>query len=698
MKTATAPRDVTTNAGESAAFTIHDNNKIFHILINGLYEDKVGSVTREIWSNALDAHVEAGCPERPFEVTMPNLFVPTFKVRDFGVSLTHDDVMHLYTSLGKSTKEGSNEVIGKFGIGSKSPFAYTDTFNITTILDGVKTFYSAIIGEDGTPIIHVMGNEDTDDETGVEVSFPVHQDDIRKFRRAAYRVALGFEVPPVLDNADDEFKGWSTMNPLVEGTGWKLLGDIPEGFNRGSYAKMGPVLYPISASALSDNIDYEDRRFLEHQFIFEFPMGALEIAASREALSYGRYEPTTDSLVAAIKVAREELAQTFLDKYTAAPTLWEATAEFARDANGNTMPNTVRNDVAKRARWHGEKVSTAVTFDLTGIETCWVEGRKLQNKIVRFNADWRSRSRVSDINPTYSVLIVIEDLSEPLKRVGERIKLYAEGEYNKVLWIKFYGGRNQSPLLSTFLTRMEGAEVVLASDLDVPERPVRERGDYVPVQAREFNGYGFDRKVTLSPEEYEAGGFYIKMERGEVCEYMDHSSTRSALTAMGLLESGTRIIGVPKTLWKRFGGDQWTDFGVYARGVLAEQKPHMNGSLALWATQQQVGRDDTLSYLKKHIDVTGLSENSAAGDALTFVAEVDAYDTTNVRHVVSLSRGVGQSIEMPESADDDDFAVHKELLDVTYPLLGTLHDNWAFNREENSVDKLNQYVKMCDTI
>jgi len=699
MKTATALRDVTTNAGESAAFTIADSNKIFHLLISGLYEDKIGSVTREIWCNALDAHVEAGCADRPFEVTMPNLFVPTFKVRDFGISLSHDDVMHLYTALGKSTKEDSNDVVGKFGIGSKSPFAYTDTFNIVTVTDGVRTFYSAIIGTDGTPGIHVMGREDTTDETGVEVSFPVHQDDIRKFRKAAYRVALGFDVAPILGNADDDFSGWSEINPLVEGTDWKLLGEIPEGFNRGSYAKMGPVLYPISASALSDAIDHDDRRFLEHQFIFEFPMGTLEIAASRESLSYGRYEPTTDSIVAAIKVARRELAQTFIDKYAAAPTLWEATAQFARDIHSGHMPSVIRNSVEKQARWHGEPVSASLRFDLTGLDTCWVESKKLRNKIVRFNSNWQSRSRISDISPAADVLIVIEDLSVSLNRIGERIKLYAEGQYSKVLWIKFHSGHTTSPLMTSFLTRVEGAEVVLAHDLDVPERPVRDRGEYVPVQAREYTGYSFDRKITMSQEDYDAGGFYIKMERGEICDtQISHSSTRSTLVRMGLIPEGTRIIGVPKTLWKRFTGDQWTDFGVYARSVVEDQKPKMNGSLAVWATQQQAGRDEAMSYLAKHIDVAGLTKNSAAGDAITFLANVAAHDTSEVRNLVALADNVGASIQMPEVADDNDYSVHRELLSLTYPLLDTLHDNWSFNKQDNSVDKLNEYVKMCDAI
>ena len=126
MKTSIAPRQVDTNAGETQEFTIKANGKAFRALISTLYENKIQSIVREIWSNALDAHVEAGCADVPFSVTFPTMLNPVFIVRDYGVSLEHDQVMRLYTTVFESTKEDTNDATGKFGLGSKSPFAYTD--------------------------------------------------------------------------------------------------------------------------------------------------------------------------------------------------------------------------------------------------------------------------------------------------------------------------------------------------------------------------------------------------------------------------------------------------------------------------------------------------------------------------------------------------------------------------------------------
>ena len=67
-------REVEFNAGESQEFTISDNVKIFHMLISGLYENKIQSIMREVWSNAYDSHIEAGIADLALgEVTYPGV-------------------------------------------------------------------------------------------------------------------------------------------------------------------------------------------------------------------------------------------------------------------------------------------------------------------------------------------------------------------------------------------------------------------------------------------------------------------------------------------------------------------------------------------------------------------------------------------------------------------------------------------------
>lgn len=292
MKTNVIPREVETNTKNSKNFTIKANGKAFKTLISTMYANKIQSVTREIWSNALDSHIAAGKEDVPFEVSFPSVFEPTFRVRDFGVGLSHDEVLNLYTTMFESTKEDNDFQTGKFGIGSKSPFAYTDTFSVISVKNGHKNYYTAILDEEGIPAIHHMHHEIVDEPNGVEVSFPVRKEDASSFQSAAKRISLGFDVKPLVPNLSDFDwpKEWSEILP------------------NGIYAKMGSVIYPVDESIIIDAMgkkEFEEykvpdefiRNMTHTLTVFQIPMGMLEMSASRENLSYGRNEPTIPTLV-----------------------------------------------------------------------------------------------------------------------------------------------------------------------------------------------------------------------------------------------------------------------------------------------------------------------------------------------------------------------------------------------------------------
>lgn len=301
-----AKNDVSINGGEQNAFTIKANSKAFHTLISGLYADKIQSITREIWSNALDSHIAAGCPNIPFEVTFPSSFEPTFRVRDYGVGLAHKDVMGLYTTVFESTKENTNSQVGSFGLGSKSPFAYTDTFSVISVKNGEKNYYTALLNEDRIPTITHLHSEIVDEPNGVEVSFPVHKGDVHAFREAANKVSLGFNIKPIVNN-DPNFK-WPS--------------DYSDHFYNGVYVKMGCVIYPVDIKVLKEAITSGnfDADGLEPEFIeqarsqtlnvFEVAIGSIEVSVSREALSYGRNEPTVPTLIKEFARYRKNIAKT----------------------------------------------------------------------------------------------------------------------------------------------------------------------------------------------------------------------------------------------------------------------------------------------------------------------------------------------------------------------------------------------------
>lgn len=259
--------------GETVGFTISANGKAFRTLIDSLYSNKVKAVIRELSSNAFDSHTEAG-QKRPFKVSIPTSLDPTFRVRDFGVGLSHEQVMGLYTRIFESTKEATNEQTGQLGLGSKSPFAYTDSFSVVAYSGVEKRVYVAFLATDGVPSITHVNTMPSTEPRGVEVMFAAKREDIRSFQREMQFVAMGYPVnPPEVEGMEVRMP-----EPRLKGNGWAIypngvFGDLPNHH----FIRQGSVIYPT------------DQRFPHVGggwiTIVDIPIGTAEVTASREALS-----------------------------------------------------------------------------------------------------------------------------------------------------------------------------------------------------------------------------------------------------------------------------------------------------------------------------------------------------------------------------------------------------------------------------
>ena len=172
---------------DTRTFSIKSSASSFRILSSSLYSNPIAAIIRELSCNARDSHVEAGNTE-PFKVHVPTMLDPTFYVQDFGTGLGHEQVMSLYTTFFESTKTSSNDYVGALGLGSKSPFSYTDNFTVVAIKDGVKNVYSAFINDAGIPSIVRGHSEHTTEHSGVKVEFAVESKDFKKFSEEAVSI------------------------------------------------------------------------------------------------------------------------------------------------------------------------------------------------------------------------------------------------------------------------------------------------------------------------------------------------------------------------------------------------------------------------------------------------------------------------------------------------------------------------------
>jgi hypothetical protein len=311
---------VLSNVGTVGEFRIRNSAKAFSILSSGLYSNKIRAIVRELSCNAIDSHVAAGKQDVPFEVHLPTALEPWFSVRDFGIGLDNNQVTNIYTTYFESTKTDSNDYIGALGLGSKSPFSYTENFTVTAIKNGTKRIYSAFINEMGVPSIAEMSQELTDEGNGVEVKFSVTEKyDYNSFVHESQSVFKWFKNKPIITGVrfEHEVITYKEEN-IVPGIHVSASGYA-------SMALMGNIAYPLNKVSEPQKHFGDLAPLLECGLVMEFGIGDLDFAASREELSF--VPITIRSIKRKLEELNENLTKHFTEKADAIVHPW-ARAEY----------------------------------------------------------------------------------------------------------------------------------------------------------------------------------------------------------------------------------------------------------------------------------------------------------------------------------------------------------------------------------
>lgn len=300
---------ISSGVEESIAFGISakDSVHIMSILRDQLYSDKIMAVLREIGANAADANAMAGKRDQPISVFLPTLAEPRLRIKDNGTGLSLDDVRTIFSQYGASTKRDSNEVVGMLGIGSKSPFAYSDSFVIVSWHEGAKATYNAVIDESGAGRIDLLAVEDCDSaETGLEIQMPVRPADCRAFEEKAKALFIHFEPRPQINI---ELPAPPKTRDVQ---GAKILDEEDRyGYSKWT-AVMGRIPYPIALDQLKSGTGGSEltRSADRVSGTLYFDIGELQVAASRESLKYG--DATRAVLIARINRAIDDYVKLML--------------------------------------------------------------------------------------------------------------------------------------------------------------------------------------------------------------------------------------------------------------------------------------------------------------------------------------------------------------------------------------------------
>lgn len=332
-----------TNSDDSKSIKMEMGNieSIAYLLQRATYKKPKQTSMQEYLCNARDANREIGNESTPIEVTLPTVRKPVIKIRDFGPGLSPDRVANVFVKYGTSTKNNSNSQTGGFGIGAKSAWSFTDSFQVTSYHEGKKYVYLAHKGNSVAGELTLLTDgEKTTEVNGVEVEIAVEKTDVAIFISAFYRTTWLWEVKPTIKGLSKECISdlWSDTDFDIQGQGYRgILQDHFKNYmgNDSVYGKaerlfieslIGESNYRNETCIANiDGIPYETSRTKitrEHInddmiYIVDFKVGELEIAADRENLvssdnskTNKKNLPKFDQKIELIKADIKELIET----------------------------------------------------------------------------------------------------------------------------------------------------------------------------------------------------------------------------------------------------------------------------------------------------------------------------------------------------------------------------------------------------
>ena len=708
---------IVSNVAEIGEFRIRNSAKAFSILSSGLYANKIRAIIRELSCNAVDSHAAAGKADTPFDVHLPNTLEPHFAIRDYGTGLSHQQVTQIYTTYFESTKTASNEFIGALGLGSKSPFSYTDNFTVTAIQNGVKGIYSAFINGDGVPSIALMMQEPTDEPAGVEVKFSVNDRyDFDKFRQEARQVYTHFALKPVIaGNAD------FTYNTVDYESRDIIPGVHSYKSNRGGVAIMGNIAYPIDIPAADQSIG-DLRNLLGCGLEMHFSIGELDFQASREGLSY------IPSTVAAIKAKLEQvntaLSVVIAKEADAIENLWDRavflykkkehrlwTAAVAKYSQDTALSTYDDKQYARLKKFCFKVEDLAAKYNIVIRLLHQTRGTKTVNngKSTTEYAPGHAKNAAGHYITWQEWQIPVDDtchfiINDLKTGAAERARYHYKETgcdvYSRAIWILEKADKTKDMDLKAFFAAIQ-------------EPPLARRFAASTLKQRERENMG--RNVSILKLERRGGGGYRRDEEDRVWRdagdtskfvatetyYYVPLSGFTMLSAKGY-QSGKELYEDVKSLSGLFNGEiygvrksdieeikkksNWKNFEDHIVEKLAAKD---NSKLLMSLVKSCLDRADIINGIHNKDILAEIDANSPYTKLVSVFVKVDKF-TGNRYNIDRLFRKFAPSANLSPDALVSKYQTELDAVNSRYPLLTKLS---TYRVEASDIA---EYINMCD--
>lgn len=523
-------------------FSIAMNAKAFKVLSDTLYQDKIGSLVREISTNAYDGHIMAGKQEVPFEIHLPDNFEPWFAVKDFGVGLSPDGIRQVFTTYFMSTKDQSNDTVGAFGLGAKTPFAYTDQFTIESNYNSVKTIYSAFIDASGIPNIAEMHSEKTEEGNGVEIKVAVKQDDFYAFNNAVAKQLKYFKVKPIIKNKEN-FAFENVVEPNQEsiiGEGYVVTpsrseliiiqGQIGYAVDRQKIVtdklqRDNPGIYRLLTGSLSIRL--------------EVPIGDIGVTASRENIEYD--ERTVDNILNKLEAVRADIQKNVDKNLSEATCGWDKVLMLS-NLYSHFKASVVLSYPNLRSLTYNQGYSIN-TKD---------SGYVFYSANKKYGNSSFTRYQLHNISPSKEIAILLVDAARPLTEV----LLKVQQDNDQVIIVFIDKKDDVSKIKQKIKDYLLGFDnFYLHSELI--EKKVRQKSVIINPKTSYFEIYGPGNFSRAYEKELPDNFLYVQTTRGTITE-----DSRTLINEFNLIKTldefkdicDVKILGIPVSEMKKLKG------------------------------------------------------------------------------------------------------------------------------------------------
>lgn len=244
---------------------------LIEILTTKLYSNPIGTIVREYASNCVDAHEEAGVDE-PIIVQLTQHQI---EFVDFGIGLDEEEFDLIFCKILKSTKRHSNDYIGAFGLGSKSAFSYTSTFNVKSTKNKITRVWSLTMNsESRITATQLKVVPDSNERNGTVVTIPIKPGDYSQFVNEMREQLRYFDnVYFANDVLPNDSKIYKSKDYIYSGD------NVASGR---LHVCLGKVYYPIDTNILN----LRTNQYNHCPIALRFDIGDFDVGPSREAIKW----------------------------------------------------------------------------------------------------------------------------------------------------------------------------------------------------------------------------------------------------------------------------------------------------------------------------------------------------------------------------------------------------------------------------